>query len=58
VPRYDFQCIKCNELVVIGQSIHDDLKYPSCCGIEMRRVYTPVGAQFKGNGFYVTDNRR
>jgi predicted nucleic acid-binding Zn ribbon protein len=26
------------------------------CGEEMGRHYTPTGIQFKGNGFYKTDN--
>ena len=26
------------------------------CGSDMKRHYTPIGAQFKGSGFYVTDN--
>jgi predicted nucleic acid-binding Zn ribbon protein len=26
------------------------------CGNDMQRHYTPTGIQFKGNGFYKTDN--
>jgi predicted nucleic acid-binding Zn ribbon protein len=26
------------------------------CGKDMQRHYTPTGIQFKGNGFYKTDN--
>lgn len=28
------------------------------CGYALSRVYSPVGAVFKGGGFYVNDSRR
>jgi putative FmdB family regulatory protein len=28
------------------------------CGSEMTRFFTPFGIQFKGSGFYKTDNQK
>lgn len=58
MPKYEFQCIKCNDKNEFTQSIHDPLTAPQCCGYEMRQVFGTVAVSFKGSGFYATDNRR
>jgi predicted nucleic acid-binding Zn ribbon protein len=42
----------------IHRSIKDDDPGYTCveCESEMIRFFTPFGIQFKGNGFYKTDN--
>ena len=58
MPVYEYQC-KCNDKIVpLTMSIKDYVETQTCsdCGNDMRRYYTPIGAQFKGSGFYVTDN--
>jgi len=51
----------CNDKVVpVTMSISDYTPTQNCneCGSAMSRHYTPAGIQFKGNGFYKTDNPR
>lgn len=58
MPVYEYQC-ECNEKIVpFTMSMKDYVEAQSCeeCGKDMRRFYTPIGAQFKGSGFYKTDN--
>lgn len=58
MPVYEYQC-KCNDKTVpFTMSIKDYKDTQECpeCGSDMKRHYTPIGAQFKGSGFYVTDN--
>lgn len=60
MPVYEYKC-ECNEAIVpFTTSINDYKPTQECekCGKDMARFYTPVGAQFKGSGFYVTDNRK
>jgi len=60
MPVYEYEC-ECNDNVVaFTMSIKDYEASKPCpnCGKDMKRFYTPVGAQFKGSGFYQTDNRK
>lgn len=58
MPVYEFECPKCREDEEISCS-YKDLKVPVCsnCGSLMIRSYSPPAIQFKGSGFYCTDNR-
>lgn len=58
MPVYEYKCA-CNDKVVpFTMSISEYQATQLCpeCNLEMNRFYTPVGAQFKGSGFYKTDN--
>jgi len=57
MPRYDFTCKVCDIHIEIEKSISDPHPELCNCGGELVRVFTPVGVQFKGSGFYRTDNR-
>jgi putative FmdB family regulatory protein len=58
VPTYEYTCTTCKESLEINRSFSDNEIVPPCkkCGYEMARFYSPIGVQFKGNGFYKTDN--
>jgi len=58
MPIYEYNCAECNEKIEITRSFTDQEIIPPCpqCGHKMARVYTPAGIQFKGKGFYKTDN--
>ena len=58
MPIYEYSCITCDESVEVSRSFSDEEILPPCssCGYKMSRVYTPAGIQFKGSGFYKTDN--
>jgi len=59
VPIYEYECRHCEYRVEIMQSIKDQplKRCPKCEGVLMK-VFHPVGVVFKGNGFYITDNRK
>lgn len=58
MARYDYHCRKCHAWYEIERSIHDPEESLSCpdCFSTLRRVYGPVGVQFKGSGW--TKNSR
>lgn len=60
MPVYEYICTCNNKIVPFTTSIADYKEtYPcSDCGLDMKRYYTPIGAQFNGSGFYSTDNRK
>jgi putative FmdB family regulatory protein len=59
VPTYEYVCTKCKNHVDAVQSFTDPpLRICENCGGELRRVFHPATIQFKGSGFYSTDNRR
>lgn len=59
MPLYVYKCNNCGVIFERRQSIHDEalVDCPACEG-RVRRVLQPVGIVFKGDGFYVTDNRK
>lgn len=58
MPTYEYACRDCGHRFDAVQSIHDDaLTQCPECGGPVRRVVAAVGVQFKGSGFYRTDNR-
>jgi putative FmdB family regulatory protein len=60
MPVYEYNCVECEEKLEVTRSFNDPEIIPPCqsCGYSMVRVYTPAGIQFKGSGFYKTDNGR
>lgn len=58
MPIYEYKC-ECNKKIIpITTSFTEYKETCLCeeCGKDMRRHYTPAGIQFKGSGFYKTDN--
>jgi putative FmdB family regulatory protein len=58
LPKYDYVCIECDFNVEITKSFDEADRKEICkkCGIAMNKVYGTIGVQFKGSGFYKTDN--
>jgi putative FmdB family regulatory protein len=58
MPIYEYTCITCDKSKEITRNFNDIEVIPPCpiCGYKMARVYSPAGIQFKGSGFYKTDN--
>lgn len=56
MPAYDFRC-GCGAEVTVVQRIDQKLTPPVCvgCAKEMKRQFTGITAQFKGEGFYSND---
>jgi putative FmdB family regulatory protein len=55
MPKYDYKCDNCSITVEFERKIEEEIQ-PSCCNKPMTRQWSPVGVQFKGSGFYSTDN--
>jgi putative FmdB family regulatory protein len=59
MPTYDYKCEFCERTVESNRPIDDRDAYTECieCGNQMHRIIVnSVGVQFKGSGFYKTDN--
>lgn len=56
MPRYEFRCEEC--LAYQETQIHFEVG-PECpvCYRTMKRVWSAPNIQFKGSGFYKTDNQ-
>jgi putative FmdB family regulatory protein len=54
MPAYDYTCATCDQLVTIVARIDQTVTPPVCakCAAEMKRKFSPILAQFKGDGFY------
>ena len=59
MPTYTYKCRKCDYIFEEKQKFADDplTDCPTCEEGTVRRVINSVGIVFKGDGFYVTDNR-
>lgn len=59
MPVYEYVCIECDTSVEVSRGFNDEEVVPPCqvCGYGMTRTYNAPGIQFKGSGFYKTDNR-
>ena len=55
---YEYACITCDRSEEITRKFDDPEVVPPCsvCGYHMIRTYNAPGIQFKGSGFYKTDN--
>jgi putative FmdB family regulatory protein len=58
MPIYEYSCVTCDKLLEVTRKFDEKEVVPPCpsCGYGMARSYGTVGVQFKGNGFYKTDN--
>jgi putative FmdB family regulatory protein len=58
MPTYEYNCVTCETSKDVIRKFDEPEVFPPCpsCGYHMIRVYTPAGIQFKGSGFYKTDN--
>jgi len=58
MPTYEYACKDCGEHLEVVQSFTDDAltECPACKG-SLRKVFSPIGIAFKGDGFYKTDSR-
>jgi putative FmdB family regulatory protein len=59
MPVYQYLCPKCNLKFELKQSFSDDsiVVCPKCQN-GARRLFSTVPIIFKGQGFYMTDNRK
>jgi len=59
MPVYEYKC-ECSPEKIVSKERSISSVEPnylcSSCGQRLQRNYTPFGVQFKGNGFYKTDN--
>lgn len=60
MPTYEYKCTECGERFEVEQSIHDDplttlpgKKHEH----QLKKVFSPVGIAFKGDGFYRNEAR-
>ena len=59
MPHYEYACKDCGEHLEVVQSIKDDpLTECPACGGSLRKLFSAIGIQFNGPGFYRTDHRR
>ena len=60
MPNYDYKCVKCEHSKEVNKSISDATVTEICdkCGAEMVKQFGSFGIQFKGTGFYKTDNAK
>ncbi len=56
MPTYGYRCTECKSEFERFQKI-TDAPVTACdsCGAPVKKIIYPVGIQFKGTGFYVTD---
>jgi predicted nucleic acid-binding Zn ribbon protein len=57
MPKYDYICSICFISIEFERGFGED-REPTCCNQAMTRQWGSFGVQFKGNGFYSTDNRK
>jgi len=59
MPTYDYTCRDCGYAFEEFQNMSDEplTICPKCGGTVKRMIGGGIGIIFKGNGFYVTDNR-
>jgi putative FmdB family regulatory protein len=59
MANYEYKCIDCNIYVEVSKPMTqaDTVELCEKCGEAMVKQYSPFGIQFKGSGFYKTDNK-
>lgn len=57
MPIYMYRCQNCNEVHEALQKVSDEklTLCPHCNQEALKRIIAPVGIQFKGSGWHVTD---
>ncbi len=60
MPVYEYKCVLCEHVKEVTKSINDSSMVELCpiCGAAMIKQFGSFGIQFKGNGFYKTDNSK
>ena len=62
MPVYEYKCgmDDTHDILAVNRSISEKDPGYMCqeCNAEMVRHFTPFGIQFKGQGFYKTDNQK
>jgi putative FmdB family regulatory protein len=60
MPAYDYKCVLCEHVKEVNKSINDAAMVELCdkCGAAMIKQFGTFGIQFKGSGFYKTDNAK
>ena len=60
MPNYDYKCVICEHTKEINKSISESNNVELCekCGAAMIKQFGTFGIQFKGSGFYKTDNAK
>lgn len=58
MPRYDYQCGKCENIFEITRSISDssDVLCSKCKSKDTKKLISIPAITFKGGGFYKTDS--
>ena len=60
MPTYEYKCTECTDRFEIEQSIHEDA-LTTLTGDDhehkLKKVFSPVGIAFRGDGFYKNDSR-
>ena len=58
MARYDYRCTSCGKVFEVehGMLEHPEVVCPSC-GAPAEKVFSASGIEFKGSGFYNTDQR-
>ena len=60
MPVYEYRCVydEAHAILEVHRGINDTEGAYTCveCESKMIRHFTPFGIQFKGSGFYKTDN--
>lgn len=59
MPRYDYQCRKCENVFEITRSINDssDVICPHCESKDTKKLISAPAISFRGAGFYKTDSK-
>jgi putative FmdB family regulatory protein len=61
MPTFEFVCKSCGEEFLVrfkDKEYLRECKCPFCDSKDFRRKFSVPSIHFKGNGFYVTDNRK
>ena len=58
--KYTFRCLACGAQDIIEESMKkiSDRRVMCECGKQMGQVYYVPEVQYKGDGFYCTDNKK
>lgn len=58
MARYDYRCTSCGTVFEVehGMLERPEIHCPSCDAVA-EKVFSPSGIEFKGSGFYNTDQR-
>lgn len=57
MPTYEYRCSNCDTLYQKVRGISESTPKYKCdtCNLPLIRVYSNIGINFKGSGFYSTD---